>query len=417
MKKVILSTLSLAVLVFGVGSCKKEQPNSIGSVVVVPNSYNIKIIPNPHPATDYMPNEEDRDDEKIRRQLYEIALEIRPLFTDNSFNELIFNEAKQHDNSCIKLENFLNVAQSHSNDKKKNVASEIQQKLPSLDLTHTPVGEMRNGDLDTYIPAIFVVNLDVADMSKAPIISGGTCVNANQHPDMLAYEDYIVAWLINGENDYTELLINEEMAMNTDHPIFIIDNAEDFISTRQKQVFQIESADAMSTKNQETAWYSTYEHMIWNRFDNTNNSEFTITAAQIDNMGVVKLVVRDGIYYQEWKEINKIHKNDLGKTINKWVEFTINKVTPFDFNFIFWNTYERDWYASEKGLGQGTRNGKTVYLYGRRSNSSDIYGYRTQDVDNNPLHISNIYWNWARWYNENSATDFNSRLRFWRIQP
>src|SRR5690554_7446671 len=64
-----------------------------------------------------------------------------------------------------------------------------------------------------------------------------------------------------------------------------------------------------------------------------------------------------------------------------WREFTINNVTPFDFNYIFWNTYERDWYASEKDLGSGTRNGKTIYLVGRRSNSSDIYGYQPGNLN------------------------------------
>jgi len=68
------------------------------------------------------------------------------------------------------------------------------------------------------------------------------------------YEDYIVAWLINGEGDYTELLINEEMAMNTTHPIFIIDNAEEFISTRKKQIFQSDQSNIVNSKNQETAW-------------------------------------------------------------------------------------------------------------------------------------------------------------------
>src|SRR5690554_7783323 len=69
--------------------------------------------------------------------------------------------------------------------------------------------------------------------------------------------------------------------------------------------------------------------MIWNRFDNTNNSEFTITAAHIDNNGVVKLVLRNGFNFTTWKEISKVHKNDMGVMKQIWREFTINNVTPF----------------------------------------------------------------------------------------
>jgi len=413
MKKLIYGSLFLALVGIGIVGCKKENSIVPSTIPVTPNTYEIEIISNPYPATDYLANEEDKDDEKIRRQLYNLAQELLPIFVNNSYNELIMNEAKRHDNNCIKLVSFLEAVNLTSNTKSKIVANNILKQIPNLDLTHKPVGESKSTDLDTYIPAIFVVNIDVADMSKAPIISAGTCVNANQHP-MDEYEDYIVAWLINGEGDYTELLINEEMAMNTTHPIFIIDNAEEFISTRKKQIFQSDQSNIFNSKNQETAWYSTYEHMIWNRFDNTNNSEFTITAAHIDNNGVVKLVLRNGFNFTTWKQISKVHKNDMGVMKQIWREFTINNVTPFDFNYIFWNTYERDWYASEKDLGSGTRNGKTIYLVGRRSNSSDIYGYQPGNLNSNPLAISSIYHNWARWYQN---PQINSGLRFWRIQP
>jgi hypothetical protein len=259
------------------------------------------------------------------------------------------------------------------------------------------------------------VNLENADMSKAPIISAGTCVNANIHP-IEELEDYIVAWLITGEDEFQEVLISEEMAFETTHPIFIIDNAEEDIFNRTKQVQLNPESRSSNTKNQQTAWYATYEHMIWNRFDNTKKSEFAISAGMIDENGnVYNLLRHSNNTVQHWKVMYDIHKNDQGVWKQIWRQFTIENVIPFEDNYVFWNAYERDWYASPKDVGVAERFGDWVYLVGNMSKSSDVYGFEEpEDVDVNPLAMENIYYNWARWYQDPLV---NCRLRFWRIQP
>src|SRR5690554_3021417 len=118
MKKLIYGSLFLALVGIGVVGCKKENSILPSTIPVTPNTYEIEIISNPYPATDYLTNEEDKDDEKIRRQLYNLAQELRPIFVNNSWNELIMNEAKQHDNNCIKLVSFLESVNSTSNEKR-----------------------------------------------------------------------------------------------------------------------------------------------------------------------------------------------------------------------------------------------------------------------------------------------------------
>lgn len=195
--------------------------------------------------------------------------------------------------------------------------------------------------------------------------------------------------------------------MSTTHPIFIIDNAEYDITHSPKSVYDIPG------KNMETAWYSSYEFQINWRFETSPSSEFSISGAQITETGQVLLICKkDNGTYGTWKKMLDVHKNNIGQLQYHWEQICSNNVTPFNSNFVFWNTFEYDWDRSNKGLGVGARNGKTIYLSGKRKYAGDYYTYSPAQVNNNPLDLNYIYSNWAKWH-DNSA----SRFRIWRIQP
>jgi hypothetical protein len=112
-----------------------------------------------------------------------------------------------------------------------------------------------------------------------------------------------------------------------------------------------------------------------------------------------------------WKEIASVDKDDIGDQLDHWEQFCSDEVLPHSQNFAFWNTYERDWYSSDKSLGTATANGTTIYLAGRRVYTSEWYGIDPNYIAWYPVDFEYIYNSWAKWH-ENSK----GNLRFWRVE-
>jgi hypothetical protein len=198
--------------------------------------------------------------------------------------------------------------------------------------------------------------------------------------------------------------------MKTTHPVFIIDNAEVDITARKKSE-RIDFALSSRLKStMTTTEYSTNEYKINYRYEDSGNSEFCITAALIDENGDAYNILWDGNVTM-WKEIASVNKDDIGDQLHHWEQFCSKEVLPYDQNFAFWNTYERDWYSSDKSLGTATVNGTTIYLSGNRVYYSEWYGIDPNLIAWYPVDFEYIYEHWAKW-NENSK----GNLRFWRVE-
>lgn len=395
-------------------SCQKEKNDIVNPTTIVSIQKSLEagipLISNPRPISDYFTNSQDPDDEGISRQLYEIALAARPLFKNNTFNQYILDNAKLRDNSCVDLRIFTASADLRNLALDKAAFDNFNVKVNNTNLTHHSTNPEDNGKLESYIPAIFVANIQNADYSKQPFFSSGTYVN-NQLSGVEAYQDYIVVWYADENGDFQEILMNEETAMRTTHPIFIIDNAEESITQRPKSTTTYKSP--LGLKNTATAWYSSYEYQLNYRYDNTNNSEFCITGAHITENGEAWLICKkDNGTYDLWKKIAEVHKSKMGQLQYHWEQFCDGDLIPYETNYIFWNTYERDWAKSEKNLGEATRNGTTIYLTGRRTYTNEWYTYDPSQLSTNPADLNYIYWNWAKWH-DNSK----SKFKIWRIQP
>lgn len=183
----------------------------------------------------------------------------------------------------------------------KTAFDNLKDKVNNTSLTHRSTNPDENGKIEEYIPAIFVANIQNADYTKQPFFSSGTYVN-NQLSGAEAYQDYIVVWYADENGNFQEILMNEETAMKTTHPIFIIDNAEEAISLRPKSTTTYLTPSGL--RNMATAWYSSYEYQINYRYDYTNHSEFCITGAHITENGEAWLICKkvNGTY-DLWKKM------------------------------------------------------------------------------------------------------------------
>ena len=415
MKKIFSMAAIVAISSLAIVSCKKEiketnQKQETLPVVSSEMTTGFPIVNNPRPATDYLIDLLDADAEKINRQLYEMAIVGSPIFKNNTFNQHIINKARETNNSCVDLRSFVASTALRNATPEKAAFDNLRNLVNNADLTHKSKNPDQLEVVEDYIPAIFVANAARANHTKQPIISSGLYVNT-ELSGVGDFQDYIVVWFADNNGNFSQFLMSEATALTTDHPIFIFDNAEEEATLRPK--ISVNYATPPMGKNQSTAWYSSHEYQINHRYDNTSRSEFCITGAHITENGSVRLICRKSNgTFDTWKKIAEVHKNNVGQLRTQWEQFCSNEVLPFSQNFIFWNTYERDWAKSEKDLGQATRNGTTIYLYGRRHFSSEWYAYDPSQLTNNPVDLTTIYNSWAKWHDNSKG-----RFRIWRIQP
>jgi len=413
MKKLILGLFLVTATIMIIISCNKSEV--ITQTPTTTNELSFRLIENPLPISDYLVNTEGEDDEKISKQLLEIGLVARDLFTDNFYNETVISEAKQHDNDCTDLRKFIASARAIDRQKNVEILNKLEELVVNADLTRRITNHKSGGDdEEDYIPALFVVNAETADFTEMPIVSPGVYVDASL-PESEEYDEYIVAWYPNEDGTFSEILINEEMAMNTTNPIFIVDNAEEDTTNGERtaapQAPELEQE--ITLKNPETAWYCSNEFQINHRYENIGRSEFCITGGHItENAEFRQLCRRDNDTYTSWKKIREVRSEDIGKQLSHWEQFCDNDVLPFNNNFVFWNTFERDWAKSKKDLGEATGYGLTFNLRGNMRYSGDWYAHDPDDLDYNPVDFGNIYSTWLNWH-ENTKT----RFAIWRVQP
>lgn len=112
-----------------------------------------------------------------------------------------------------------------------------------------------------------------------------------------------------------------------------------------------------------------------------------------------------------WKEIAKVSNDDIGVMLQQWTLHAEN-YTPYNQNYVFWNTYERDWNYSPKDLGTVSANGSgPVYLSDNRRYTGDWYAWDPSTLQSHNTDLNYIYSNWAIWY-----SSWKSEYRIWRVE-
>lgn len=413
MKTINLFLISIVFL-----SCAKDKNTEIKNQSKVSDS--IKIIENPQKISDYVYNLEDPDDEKIHLQLLELGETAKELFKDNSYCKLIIDEAKNHDNKCIDLKKFIVEAKNSNNYKNKStnsgdekVLNKLELLISKADFKHKSTNPNSTIEVENYIPTFYVANLEKANPNEQPLISPGIVVNSDL-PGLEKYYDYIVAWYYDESGNFKEILLNEEMAKNTTHPLIIVDNADEVVYKRNKTDFKVVE-QSFTNKNLEAATYWTNEFQINHRYDNLSRSEFFIVGYLVRPNGSVEKMFRDdgNNRYVHEKLIKEVRSSEVGKPNGKWQSFCVNSLFP-DFNdtYAYFNTFERDWWKSEKPLGEFFHGGVRGYLYGNMGNYGDWYAFSPDAVRSNNVNFSTIYKNWAQIIRNDKGF-----VQIWRVQP
>ena len=426
MKKVILGLLSIIAL-YG---CQKEKLNpqlsNNKSEKIRYELDKIPIIENTQDVSLLLTNPEDKDDEKINKYLYKLSLAVRELAKEKEFNDVIINLAKNSETQTANLLSLKTVSSKYYEALNSKLAIDgLSIQSIADDLTHAPVAPNpefpETAEIETYVPAIFIPNLDKIDATLQPIISPNIEVDSRKDENI---DDNIVAWYYDELGELKEIMLSEETSLNTTNPLFLLDNAVTTLKIEMNENAELqieEESPVEGVQTKSSLSFSSYEHSIKSyayRYEpwTSGKSEFAVNAYRIDPSGAVHWIYNGS----GSKVISYIKKNQIGSIRYVWSHHASNwqpwsnpwtpNVTQYGVNMVFWNTFERDWNRSSKGLGTCSANGTTIYLAGRRKYTSEWYTWIPSTANIHYTRFQWIYDSWAHWNNSWKA-DF----RLWRV--
>jgi len=457
------AVVSMAILsMVSISSCNKEDIDTPNEVNIPPTimKYELNNIPLEKVATSSMlqekagnyiynyrllaSNPNDLDDEKINNLLFNLTEATSELIKDIQFNQVIINMARNSETSAANLLELETVAPNYFNIINANLTTSYGLDLRSIanKLTHRPIAPNseypETGELEHYVPSIFVPNLDNLDPSLQPIISPNITVDANQDESL---EDNIVGWYYENatDNQVNEAIIDEASSLLTTNPLFFIDNAitsikiipnnqaipfygidsciykdsSNLIKKNQQPLNQLASTRSFSSREHRIKG-SSYRYESWT----SGKSEFAVVAYRIEPNGTHHWIYNGSGY----KVISKISKNNVNGSVMQWNwSHHASDWQPWynswnfpsvqsGVNYVYWNTFERDWNRSLKALGTVNRNGTTLYLAGNMKYSSEWYTWIPSTVNIHNTQFTWIDYYWAHWNNSWKA-DF----RLWKV--
>ena len=388
---------------------------------------NVPLMANTQDVEALLENPDDRDDERINKYLFELGLATRELTHDMGFNRIILHLARESETQTANLLDLAKVAPEYYDAINATLsAKRLTIRSIANDLTHRPVAPnpefTKTAELEKYVPAIFVPNLERADPALRPILSPNIEVNSDEDESV---EDHIVAWHYSRDGTLREIILGEETSLNTTTPLFLLDNAVTTLKTEENKEAlprnpQTRSEGKIGVREAKASLsFSSYEHSIEStayRYESSGKSEFAVNAYRIDPTGTVHWIYDSS----GTKVINKIKKSQIGTTRYVWSHHASDwkpwsnpwtpNVTQYGVNMVFWNTFERDWHRSPKALGTCSANGTTIHLAGRRKYDSEWYSWIPSTTN---IHYTRFQWIYSTWAHWNSS--WKAKFRLWRV--
>ncbi len=412
-KIILVSILSMIIFVATFSSCEKanlEEGKSEKSLKLEKKITNYGIADFNTRATNQnlevlIQNSNDREDEKINSYLYYLMHSLKELTNYTKFNELILESAKQN---YFQTANLITVVNNNKeigniiNEKLKDNTSNLDKKVESLQEIEEKLTYNNGRTIEKYTPVIYVPNLKNCDPTKNPLFAISVAVNSDSDESI---EENIIAYYYDENQNLHKTLLSESDIIKIKNPIFIIDNGA--INLHKPSIINTEISNTEISNTQKTSTYSfhSHEYRINHRYENSGKSEFCITAGIVLGPSDGRYILKKNGKLKEWKEIASVDKNDIGKDLAHREQFCDRNK---DDRYVFFNTFERDWYSSSKSLGQGGGNNGYVYLYGNMKYKSNWYSFDPENLTT-WVNMNHIYWSWAQWY-KNSKSEF----RIWR---
>jgi len=206
---------------------------------------------------------------------------------------------------------------------------------------------------EEYDVGINFYNMGACDLNKVVII----CIGSEILDSNPAFEDNIVGWALAEDGSMVEILVSEDFAESTDHPLFIVANGvdENIIEGANQN---LENSSKTSLKGAtSTIKYELKldEEKITERYENSGDSEYNVSWI-IEYYGSNGYTGSSGMLDNTSKHIKDIKKTQIGDLLDyetKFSWYVPGVANTYQFlstdRILFTGvTYEHDWYASLK---------------------------------------------------------------------
>lgn len=386
MKKIILGVATLSLISATHFSCKKETiSNPMSQVKMGENGLDrIPMIEINKSLDELMRNDEDADEQKLNYQLFELAEATKGLIQRIDFKQLVLTLAMESKLGTVYYSEIL----EHSPELYSMINNVLAEKDLSIEsitenMTHRPLNPNpefpETAELERYEPAIYVPNFQIANIEATALISPNIEIEIED-------EDYIVAWFYKADGSIGQTVINEETALTTTNPIFILNhNVLKSVHDEFVEFAKVSGDRPMTTRSNamnlvcdKLKIKAGYRHE-----QGSNRSEFCINAVVVplsgspyysyyttsnnnDNSLRVKKVTKSQVNSSAWVTINNFWHHD--------------DVKPSADNKVYWNSFERDWNRGPQSLGGGVTFNKVWVMAGRMRYVNDWYTFQPNTV-------------------------------------
>jgi hypothetical protein len=271
------------------------------------------------------------EDEKIFRQVHKIASNLKTKIESSEdskdnphLTQLLidlYDKLSVAPYNTIGYNELTNTDATYSNIEFDNFIYSYEELSDSLTYDSTP-----------YTIVVSSPNIDKANKKLLPIIAIGTDIQS----DLDELDDFIPAWRFNGNSGYKKILINEEFAYKTRHPVLIFNvgtNNSDVAEYNKNKKNGLVSKDITKSINCYNVRFVSCG--ISERYESDRKSEYGGHFFRTINGG-------SALGFMDEKSYVKIHKNDLNEEIS--INARLYPTNQILADKIYGITYEYDWY-------------------------------------------------------------------------
>lgn len=319
------------------------------------------------------------DDKRIRGYLYHIGLSVREMTKKPGFNKQVIDEAEKSDFFLTELDKLCNSNSSikeELNSHLKN-SSKSANALGLPTITRTKISDIvtdmvftRRGESQEYVPCIFVYNIEELNPNLQPVISSGIPVNEELYPE---FEDCYYFWVIQKDGSFEEIILSEEQAGLLLNPIFVVDNGLKDAENLNKGKRLISDGNSDRSQLKTNVKWVTNEFKINYRYEGSGDSEFTMLAVRLSGSSDYETLRKSNNNLTDWLEIASVDKDDIGTTLSSGYDHIAYFSEYGTYDKVFLQTYERDWIASKKFLGECRNAYQEFMFYGSVTYDDEWY--------------------------------------------
>lgn len=344
--------LLAAISTFIAFSCQKEAQPSISTayaefkdIKVQGKNGLVGLRLNKTSFEDIIKDDANPTNEAINQEMLNVVNVLKDFVNNKELTKFMVASAKKSQSGAVSVKAIM--------EKFPEVAAKLQQSKSSNQLVET----VFEHEGYTYEIGISIPNVEQADDDLLPVLGVGLDLYddvENNNPDLVfAYYTY-------DSGSQHQVNVGENEAFQVFNPVCV---AVPLLIESQIQV-QLKGNTGngqgeVQLRAQERTFIQSY--LLRDRFDRSAHTEFHMAAAKPNTNS-----------YDD-RLIESMHGSQVGS--QRSPNLTLRNALIDDLIF---NTYERDWYASRKGLGQINNSGTEMQV--RRSYANEWYTFEPSKV-------------------------------------